>query len=168
MINSKVALIGLTNSGKSTLFNRLTNSKIAIFSKHQQTTRDRLIKTVYWKNREFDLIDCGGYIFHPKNDIEEKIIIQTNNAINESKLIIFLVSYKEYILDEELRLARIIQKKFKKNIILAINKCDNNIKNNFNYFSLGIKNVFYISALHGINIGDLLDKVLFFYHDKII
>jgi len=164
MINYKVALIGLTNSGKSTLFNRLTNSKSAIFSKQQQTTRDRLIKTVNWKNKKFDLIDCGGYIFNPSNDIEEKIVIQTNNAIAECELIVFLIAHKEYVEPNELRLVRNIQKKFNKKIILAVNKCDNKEKltNNYCYSLLGIKDIFYISALHGINIGDLLNKILFY------
>ncbi len=160
--NNKVAIIGRPNVGKSSLFNRLVQKRLSVTSDISGTTRDRIIFTTEWLGNYFDLIDTGGFSQNLKEDNFQVLINQQIEiAIKEADLIIFLVSAKEGVINED----RIIAKKLKKinkPIILAINKVDNiEIKSDlYDFYKLGYQDPVATSSIHGIGISELLDRVV--------
>ncbi|MDR0752823.1 MAG: ribosome biogenesis GTPase Der [Mycoplasmataceae bacterium] len=154
----KIALVGKPNVGKSTLFNRLTNSKKAISLDIPGTTRDRINGKVEWLNKIFFITDTGG-ITNQNLKFQKEISQQVNYAIEESNLILFIVSAKDGIDNDDKYIAKILKKSKLKNIILVINKAEKQDINLNQFQNLGFKDIFLISAEHGIGVGDLLDKI---------
>ncbi len=157
-----IAIVGRPNVGKSTLFNRISGSKTtAIVDPTPGVTRDRNYIECTWCGKEFLLVDTGGLdpLEKSKNIFIDNISKQVNIAINEAALILFIVDIKEGINPIEKIVAETLRKSGKK-IILVINKIDYKDKNNiYEFANLGFKDTIEISASHGINIGDLLDKI---------
>ncbi|MCK4241160.1 MAG: ribosome biogenesis GTPase Der [Candidatus Atribacteria bacterium] len=156
-----VAIIGRINVGKSTLFNRIIGKRTAIVKNEPAITRDRIYAECEWKGHQFILIDTGGIDFVKKEKIQEKITVQTGIAIEEADLIILLVDIKEGINPDDFKAAKIIREKDKPTILVA-NKGDvqeSELKL-YEFYELGFGDPFIISAEHGLNVDDLLDRIV--------
>ncbi|MEA2016582.1 MAG: ribosome biogenesis GTPase Der [Actinomycetota bacterium] len=157
----KVAVVGKPNTGKSTLINRICKKREAIVHDSPMITRDRKYYRADWNGRNFYLMDTGGIDSKLKGNINTQVFLQTRKAIHESDVIIFVVDLKQpvSVLDEEIAS---ILRKTDKGIILAGNKCDGKEKDLYaeDYLKFGFDYPVKISALNGINIGDLLDEVI--------
>ncbi len=160
MSRAVVAIVGRPNVGKSTLFNRIVGERVSIVEDVAGVTRDRIYATGSWLTRKFRLIDTGG-IEIANQDFSEQIKMQAEIAIEEADVIIFIVNGKEGMTDDDLYVARMLQKS-KKPIILAVNKIDDHafIDNIYEFYALGIGDPIAISSSHGIGVGDLLDKLI--------
>lgn len=156
-----VAIIGRPNVGKSTLFNRLTESQQAITNDSPGTTRDRHYGICEWGGREFTIIDTGGYISGSDDVFESEINKQVKIAVEESDIVIFLVDTRTGITDLDEALAKLLRRS-KKKILLASNKADDSsqLMNTAEFYSLGMGEVFPVSAVSGGGTGDLLDEIV--------
>lgn len=153
-----VALVGKPNVGKSTLFNRIIGKRKSIVFDTPGVTRDRIYQKTKWLNKEFQIIDTGG-ITDQKKEFVEDIKIQAQIAIEEATLVVFVVDGLSEITKEDLHVINILRKA-NKEIILAINKLENNKEFDLSIYSLGIKQMYPISALHGEGTGELLDAII--------
>jgi GTPase len=155
-----VAIVGRPNVGKSTLFNRITQSRQAIVHESSGVTRDRHYGKAFWNGHEFSIIDTGGYITNSDDVFEEEIRKQITLAIEEADVIIFAVDVESGITDLDETVAGILRKA-KKPVFIAVNKADNNKRfmeaNEF--FSLGLGEIYPVSAINGSGTGELLDAV---------
>src|SRR6186997_2214565 len=120
-----VAIVGRPNVGKSTLFNRMTESRKAIVDEQSGVTRDRHYGFCEWNGRKFSIIDTGGYVKGSDDVFEEEIRRQVELAIEEANLIMFVVDVEPGITDLDESVASLLRKS-KKEIILVANKVDNN------------------------------------------
>lgn len=156
----KVAIVGRPNVGKSSLFNRILNKKWAIVDEKAGTTKDRIYAQVTWLNQIFFIIDTGG-IEIENISLSQQIKQQSEIAIKEAHLIIFMVDGQMQLTEEDLFITKLLYKSNKK-IIVAVNKVDNMILSNnvYQFHALGFKDVFGISTQHGIGIGELLDNII--------
>lgn len=157
-----VAIVGRPNVGKSTLFNRLTESRSAIVDESSGVTRDRHYGKVDWNRKEFTLIDTGGYVKGSKDIFEEEIRKQVVIAIEECDLILFVVDVTSGITDLDQTVANLLRRSNKK-IILVSNKVDNNarIVDSSVFYGLGISDdIFNISSVSGSGTGELLDEIV--------
>ncbi len=156
-----VAIVGRPNVGKSTLFNRLTESKQAIVDEISGVTRDRHYGKVSWGGREFDLIDTGGYVKGSDDEFEEEICKQVEAAIDEANLLLFVVDTKTGVTDLDQTVTSIIRKSGK-DVIIVANKVDNfdMIADTSVFYKFGLGDVFPISSINGSGTGDLLDKII--------
>ena len=158
-MKSLAAIVGKPNVGKSTLFNRIVNQRLAVTSPVSGVTRDRIISETEWNGKIFDIADTGGMVFQHSNDIERETLYQSKQAIEHADIIIFTVDGQEgpdYI-DEKISE---ILRKTSKPVILAINKIDDFDKHDWSeFYKFGYKHIIPVSAEHNKNIGDLLDSV---------
>ncbi len=157
-----VAIVGRPNVGKSTLFNRLTESRSAIVDEASGVTRDRHYGKVDWNGKEFTLIDTGGYIKGSDDIFEKEIRKQVIISIEECDLIIFVVDVTIGITDLDQTVANLLRRAEKK-VILVSNKVDNNarIPESSVFYGLGIADdIFNVSSINGSGTGDLLDEVV--------
>ena len=156
-----IALVGRPNVGKSTLFNRLTESRDAIVDQVSGVTRDRHYGQSDWNGIFFSVIDTGGYVKNSDDIFEKEIQRQVELAVGEADVILFLTDIQEGIspLDEEV--AQMLRKS-NKTVILVANKVDDNlhIPQIAEFYSLGIKKVFGISSINGSGTGELLDEIV--------
>ena len=156
-----VAIVGRPNVGKSTLFNRLTNSRRAIVNEEAGTTRDRQYGKSEWEGREFSVIDTGGWVINSSDVFEGEIKRHVTLAIEESDVVIFLVDVQNGITDYDLEVAQILRK-CTKPIILAANKADT-FEWQYQmpeFYKLGLGEPQMVSAINGLGSGDLLDRLL--------
>lgn len=158
----KVVLIGKTNVGKSTLFNRMIEEKMAIVSDQPHTTRDRIYQKCSWRDQNFTLVDVGGMTLEKsqEKELEKEIKNQIETAIREANLLVFLVEANGLTIEDRLIAQKI--KKIKKPIILTVNKVDRIKKQIFveeNFSKLGLGQPVFISAISGVGVGNLLDKI---------
>lgn len=153
-----VALIGKPNVGKSTLFNKLVGKKVSIIHDSPGVTRDRIYSKVEWVGKEFYLIDTGGIEIENKS-FQEQIRIQTQIAIEEANLIIFLVDGRVEIDSDDHFVIDLLRKSSKK-VLIAANKLEGNKFFDTSIYSLGFEHIFPISAIHGEGVGDLLDETI--------
>ena len=164
----KVAIVGRPNVGKSSLVNRICKNNEAIVHKEPMITRDRKYYLTDWNGREFYLLDTGGIDIRLMEKLNVLVFQQTKIAIAESDIIIFLVNIKEpvSVLDEEI--VDILRKTDKK-IIFAGNKWDDKRGNYYleDFLKFGFGYPIKVSAVHGINIGDLLDELVLNFGDII-
>jgi len=156
-----VALVGRPNVGKSTLFNRLTQQRAAIVDPTAGVTRDRHYGKSDWNGVEFSVIDTGGYVVGSDDVFETQIRNQVSIAMEEAKVILFLVDSQEGINPMDEDVAAMLRRSGKK-VILVANKADNNrIMNETGFFyELGLGTVYPISSINGSGTGDLLDDVV--------
>lgn len=156
-----VAIVGRPNVGKSTLFNRLTQSRRAIVDETAGTTRDRQYGKVDWNGREFSIIDTGGWVVNSEDIFEGEINKQVNLAIEQADEILFVVDAMNGVTDLDDRVAEILRRS-KKPVILVANKVDSNdwLYNVAEFYSLGLGEPYPVSAVSGFGTGDLLDEIV--------
>jgi len=156
-----VAIVGRPNVGKSTLFNRLTESRQAIVDETAGTTRDRQYGKVDWGKQEFSLVDTGGWVVNSEDIFEEEINKQVAIAIDEADVILFVVDIHNGITDLDLNVASILRRS-KKPVIVVSNKADNFDMHPLSaeFYSLGLGEPMSVSAINGSGTGDLLDLVI--------
>ena len=159
-MNSIVAIVGRPNVGKSTLFNRLVNQKKAITDSESGVTRDRHYGKGEWNGKQFSVIDTGGYIIGGDDIFEKEIDYQVELAIEEADLVIFLVDIQTGITEEDLKVNKLL-KKSKKKVFLLVNKVDNSSFQGLDaeFFKLGFKYIYSISAKNGLGSGDFMDAL---------
>lgn len=161
MTKPVVAIVGRPNVGKSTLFNRLVGTRKAIVEDIPGVTRDRIYDSSDWVGRDFIVIDTGGIRFDEGDIFTREVKLQAELAIEEADVIIFVVDAKEGISSEDEQLA-ILLRKSKKSLVLAANKVENFQKQleYYEFYKLGLGEPIPVSAMHGMNINDLLDAVI--------
>lgn len=155
-----VALIGSPSSGKSTLFNRISDSRKEITGKQFGITRDRNYGTGHWLDKEFTLIDTGG-ITEENIPFQKEVQNQVELGCQEADCIIFVVDGRVGLTNNDIFVAKKLLP-YKKKVLLAVNKIDDSTLtgNVYEFYSLGFGDPFAISAEHGLGVGDLLDEVI--------
>ena len=156
-----VAIVGRPNVGKSTLFNRLTESRKAIVDEIAGVTRDRHYGKCEWGGMEFTVIDTGGYIIGSDDIFEDEIRKQVKIAIEEANVILFVVDVVEGVTDMDTEVAHILRK-CKKKVLLIVNKVDNNkrLVDATEFYALGMGDYYTMSSATGSGTGDILDDVV--------
>jgi len=156
-----VAIVGRPNVGKSTLFNRLTDSREAIVDEVSGVTRDRNYGMSHWNGMDFSVIDTGGYVMNSDDVFEEEINKQVILAIEESDLILFMVDVTSGIHDLDTSVAAMLRRVDKK-VILVVNKVDNHerLMDANEFYNLGLGEYFPLSSMNGSGTGELLDEVV--------
>ena len=154
-----VAIVGRPNVGKSTLFNKIAGSRIAIIEDVPGVTRDRLYEEVSYLNKPFYLVDTGGIDLGDEK-FNDEIKMQAEIAINEADVVIFVLDAKDGITSNDLVVRDILRRSNKK-IIVAINKMDNkdSYDNIYDFYELGFDNYIPISAIHNTGYIELMDEV---------
>lgn len=156
-----LAIVGRPNVGKSTLFNRLVESRKAIVDEVSGVTRDRNYGKVEWNGVIFSVIDTGGYVINSDDVFEAEINKQVHLAIDEADVILFVVDVMSGITDLDDAIAGILRRGEKK-VVVAVNKVDNNqrIPDAQVFYGLGLGDIFCISSMSGSGTGDLLDRIV--------
>lgn len=160
MIRGTVALVGRPNVGKSTIFNRLIGYRKSIVEDTPGVTRDRIYGIIEWLTQQYRIIDTGG-IQMADQPFSAEINMQVEIAIEEADVIVMLVSAQEGITNDDIAIARKLQKS-KKPTILAVNKADNESlrMNIYEFYQLGLGDPIPISGSHGLGLGDLMDLIV--------
>ncbi len=159
----KVLLVGRTNVGKSTLFNRLVGDKLSIVFDREGVTRDYIQESVTWKDKSFDLIDTGGIT--PKKVIDplcKQAQEKVTGLLDEAAVLLFVVDGKNGLVEEDRALMRLLHQT-KKPVVLLINKadCQNALEESMpEFYTLGCQKILLVSGIHGLGIGTLLDMVV--------
>lgn len=156
-----VAIVGRPNVGKSTLFNRLTQTRAAIVDDTSGTTRDRQYGKVDWEGQEFSIVDTGGWVVNSDDVFEEEINKQVHIAIEEADVILFVVDASVGVTDLDDKVAAILRRS-KKPVILVANKEDKSDSKYYvpEFYSLGLGDPVEVSSANGSGTGDLLDVVI--------
>ena len=156
-----VAIVGRPNVGKSTLFNRLTQSRSAIVDPTAGTTRDRQYGKVDWCGQEFSIIDTGGWVVNSDDIFEEEINKQVHIAIEEADVTLFVVDASTGVTDLDDHVAQILRRS-EKPVILVANKTDiGDARYNVpEFYSLGLGDPMDLSAISGSGTGELLDLII--------
>lgn len=156
-----VAIVGRPNVGKSTLFNRLTQTRAAIVDETAGTTRDRQYGVVDWCGTEFSIVDTGGWVVNSDDIFEDEINKQVHIAIEEADVILFVVDASTGTTDLDDHVAAILRRS-KRPVILVANKCDvGDARFNVSeFYSLGLGDPVEISSANGSGTGDLLDDIV--------
>ena len=161
MIMSLVAIVGRPNVGKSTLFNRLVGMRQAIVDETAGVTRDRHYGKCEWCGKEFSVVDTGGYTSGSDDVFEEEIRKQVVIAIEEADLILFMTEAAAGITDYDAEIAALLRK-CGKPVVTAVNKVDSGEKmfDVYQFYSMGLGEIWAISAANGGGTGDLLDEIV--------
>lgn len=156
-----VAIVGRPNVGKSTLFNRLTQTRQAIVNEEAGTTRDRQYGKVEWTGKEFSVVDTGGWVLNSEDVFEDEINKQVQIAIEEADVILFVVDVVNGMTNLDTDVAKILRRS-KKPIIVVANKADNYQLHldSAEFYSLGLGDPYCVSAINGSGTGDLLDQIV--------
>jgi len=155
------AIVGRPNVGKSTLFNKIIGQRISIVEDTPGITRDRIYAQGEWRNKKFTLIDTGG-IEPTKDDvILTQMAAQANIAIDMADVIVFMVNLQDGLTATDMDIAAMLQKS-KKPIVVVCNKADAPGEipmEYYEFFNLGLDEPLLVSSVHGMGVGDLLDKM---------
>jgi len=156
-----VAIVGRPNVGKSTLFNRLTQTRQAIVNEEAGTTRDRQYGKTEWNGREFSVIDTGGWVLHSEDVFEEEINKQVQIAVEEADIILFMVDIIHGITGMDEQIADMLRRS-KKEVLLVTNKADTFEMHlqAAEFYALGLGEPYPVSAINGSGTGDLLDVIV--------
>ncbi len=156
-----VAIVGRPNVGKSTLFNRITESRKAIVDEMSGVTRDRQYGKGIWNGIDFSVIDTGGYAVNSEDIFEEEIRKQVMIAIEEADVILFVVDVENGVTDMDEEVAEVLRRSTKK-VFVAVNKVDNNMRiiDSHEFYSLGLGELYCISSMTGSGTGELLDDIV--------
>ncbi|WP_020532897.1 ribosome biogenesis GTPase Der [Flexithrix dorotheae] len=156
-----VAIVGRPNVGKSTFFNRLVERRDAIIDNESGVTRDRHYGQALWNGKNFTVIDTGGYIEGSDDVFEGAIRDQVKIAIEESSVVLFVVDCDSGVTGMDKDFANVLRQS-KKPVYIVANKADNTERAHMagDFYSLGMGEIFPISAINGSGTGDLLDKVV--------
>lgn len=159
----KVLIVGRTNVGKSTLFNRISNDNKSIVFERSGVTRDYISEEVTWNEKTFNLVDTGGMSFQRgTNEIDKLVQEKVNQQLKKAALLLFVVDVKSGVTQEDIHIAQLLHKS-QKPVVLIINKIDNSNAaqdNLHEFYTLGFKDIINISSLHGVGIGSLLDFIV--------
>ena len=155
-----VALVGSPSSGKSTLFNRICDSRQEITGKQFGITRDRNYGQGHWLNKEFTLIDTGG-VTGENIPFQEEVQAQVELGCQEADVILFVVDGRMGLTNNDLFVAKKLRP-HKNKVLLVVNKIDDStmFANGYDFYKLGFGHPYLISAEHGLGLGDLLDDVI--------
>ncbi len=155
------AIVGRPNVGKSTLFNRLTETRTAIVNEESGVTRDRIYGKCVWNGLEFSVVDTGGYAVGSEDIFEEEIRKQVIIAIEEADVILFMLDVTTGITDYDEMVADILRRSNKK-VIMVANKVDNaeRLAEASYFYALGLEELFSISSINGGGTGELLDRLI--------
>ena len=155
-----VAIVGQPNVGKSTLFNRIINERVAIVEDRPGVTRDRNYARSSWMGHQFSIIDTGGITWEDST-IDEEIRAQAEIAIEEADVIVMLADASQGVTSLDERIAHLLYRADKP-VLLAVNKADNPEQRTdiYDFYSLGLSDPIPVSGSHGTGIGDLLDEVV--------
>ncbi len=159
-MTARVAIVGRPNVGKSTLVNRLAGRRTAIVEEHAGVTRDRKIVPIDWTGRSFDIVDTGGWL-PGGTTLDEKVSRQSERAMEESDIVVFVVDGTTGVTEEDAMAAAVLRRK-NKPVLLVVNKIDDPRRNNliWDFMELGLGEPRALSALHGPGSADLLDELL--------
>ncbi|MDA0890483.1 MAG: ribosome biogenesis GTPase Der [Bacteroidetes bacterium] len=163
-----VAIVGRPNVGKSTIFNRFTESRQAITDEVSGVTRDRHYGKAEWNGREFSVIDTGGYVQGSVDIFETEIRKQVELAIDEANVILFLVDAKVGITDLDQAVVKLLRKSNKK-VVLAVNKVDNSklLEDAVEFYNLGLGEYIPVASISGSGTGELLDELIKHFDDNV-
>ena len=155
-----MAIVGRPNVGKSTLFNRIIGSRLAIVQDRPGITRDRIYAPAEWLSKPFRVVDTGGLEVGEVDEITKRIRAQVELAVDEAQVIVFVVDGLAGLTPADEEIAQLLRVS-KKPVVVAVNKLDNpkRISDVYDFFSLGFSETMAISAEHATGIGDLLDEV---------
>ena len=155
-----IAITGRPNVGKSTFFNRLLEQRKAIVDDVSGVTRDRQYGVAEWIGKTFNVIDTGGFVAHSDDVFEREIRKQVHIAMEEANAIIFMVDVTTGITNLDQEMAELLRKS-PKPVYLVVNKVDNHARmlEASEFYSLGFKNIFFVSSISGTGTGELLDDV---------
>ena len=156
-----VAVVGRPNVGKSTLFNKLIGQRLAIVEDTPGVTRDRIFGECEWQNREFLLVDTGGIDPNEADGILAHIRQQAQVAIDAADCIVMVTDINAGVTAQDRDVAALLMRSGKP-VVLAVNKCDKVGEppmELYDFYSLGLGEVFPVSSVHGHGTGDLLDAV---------
>ena len=162
-----VAIVGRPNVGKSTLYNRLTETRKAIVDDSSGVTRDRHYGVAEWTNNNFTVIDTGGFVAHSEDVFEAAIREQVIIAIEEATVIIFMVDVTTGVTDLDDEIAKLLRRS-KKPVFVVVNKVDNHLRLNetHEFYSLGLGDIYAISSMTGSGTGELLDEVIKHFEEE--
>ncbi len=167
IMSNIVAIVGRPNVGKSTLYNRLTETRKAIVDDYSGVTRDRHYGTAEWTDKNFTVIDTGGYVAHSDDVFEAAIREQVVIAIEEATVILFMVDVVTGVTDLDDDIAKLLRRS-NKPVFVVVNKVDNNQRLNDAsiFYSLGLGEIYALSAMSGSGTGELLDEVIKHFEDE--
>jgi GTPase len=158
----KVLIIGRTNVGKSTLFNRLAEEKRSMVFDREGVTRDYIEETISWQGKPFTLIDTGGMSFDKHTDpITKRVREKVLDQLAKASILLFVVDGKNGLTEEDVKIAHVVRKTGKP-VFLLINKADNHnaLEENMpEFYSLGLDSIILVSGIHGMGIATLLNSV---------
>ena len=166
MIEAVVAFIGKPNVGKSTIFNRVIGERRSIIEDTPGVTRDRLYAKAMWLGKEFRVIDTGG-IELKDAPFQESIKMQAEIAMEEADIIVYIGDGRVGVDSNDEYICSLLRK-WKKPVILAVNKIDDGhlLDRIYEFYSLGLGDPIAVSGIHGVGIGDLLDKIISSFPSK--
>ncbi|MBQ3213826.1 MAG: ribosome biogenesis GTPase Der [Clostridia bacterium] len=155
-----VAIVGRPNVGKSTFFNKICGRRISIVDDIAGVTRDRIYGDAEWCGHYFTLVDTGGLDFEEQGEMQKNIFAQAQIAIDLADVILFFVDGKQGLTNSDQQVADFLRK-CRKPVILVVNKLDNfEVENSYDFYALGIKKLYAISAEQSKGLGELLDEIV--------
>jgi GTP-binding protein len=157
-----VSVVGRPNVGKSTLFNKILQRRLAIVEDTPGVTRDRLYGQSDWGGHNFLLVDTGGFAWDENDPLAQAVTGQAQEAVGESDVILFMVDAKQGLVADDKEVADLLRRS-KKPVILVVNKVDDFSRSQeqlLEFYELGLGEPLPISASNGLNIGDLLDVIV--------
>ena len=158
MKTGTIAIVGRPNVGKSTLFNRIAGERLSIVEDIPGVTRDRIYSSADWTGNHFQIIDTGGIQLEDQ-PFQEEIRAQVQIAIEEADVILMVCNGKSGMSDDDRYIAGLLQRS-KKPIVLAVNQIDDTTRmmNIYEFYNLGIGDPIAVSGVHGIGVGDVLER----------
>ncbi|RYZ97032.1 MAG: ribosome biogenesis GTPase Der [Sphingobacteriaceae bacterium] len=164
-----VAIVGRPNVGKSTLYNRLTETRKAIVDDYSGVTRDRHYGVAEWTHHNYTVIDTGGYVANSEDVFEAAIREQVVIAIEEASVILFMVDVTTGITDLDDEIAALLRRS-KKPVFVVVNKVDNTMLQSDAtiFYGLGLGEIYNISSMTGSGTGELLDDMVKHFEDEVV